>query len=120
MIELEYEAYGPMAISKLEEICSEAREKWTLKKVAIAHRTGAVGVSESSVVIAVSSAHRAASIEACHFLIDELKMRVPIWKRERYEDGSVWKENAENRVAQLTQKLAEKAVEASGGSNVQA
>jgi len=61
------------------------------------HRLGEVPVGEASVVIAVSSAHRAAAMDACRFAIDELKATVPIWKKEWYEDGSTWKENAEFR-----------------------
>jgi molybdopterin synthase catalytic subunit len=66
-----------------QEICREAKARWDLKKVAAAHRTGEVGITQPSVILAVSSPHRREAIEACHFLIDELKIRVPVWKRER-------------------------------------
>jgi molybdopterin synthase catalytic subunit len=67
-------------------------------RVAIGHRTGTVLVGEASVIIAVSSAHRAAALEAVHWAIDELKATVPIWKKEFFADGSTWKENAESRL----------------------
>ncbi|CAG9466341.1 unnamed protein product [Pedinophyceae sp. YPF-701] len=97
VVRLEYEAYVPMALAKLQEVCDKAAAKWDVRKVAMAHRTGLVGVTEASVIIAVSSAHRLEAIEACHFGIDDLKATVPIWKREVYEDGSAWKENKESR-----------------------
>ena len=69
-----------------------------MARVAIGHRTGTVLVGEASVIIAVSSAHRAAALEAVHWAIDELKATVPIWKKEFFADGSTWKENAESRL----------------------
>ncbi|KAK9824207.1 hypothetical protein WJX72_008535 [[Myrmecia] bisecta] len=95
--QLEYEAYVPMAEKQLRALCQAAACKWTIKRVAIAHRTGLVRIGEASVIIAVSSAHRREALEAVHWLIDELKATVPIWKKEVYEDGTVWKENAECR-----------------------
>lgn len=97
VVKLEYEAYVPMAVKKLAELAKLVRERWTVTKVAIAHRTGTVLVGEPSVIIAVSSAHRRESLEAVHWLIDELKATVPIWKKEFFEDGSTWKENEESR-----------------------
>ena len=94
---LEYECYAPMAEKKMRELVVMARERWDVVKVAIAHRTGTVAVGESSVIIAVSSAHRADALEATHWAIDELKATVPIWKKEFFEGGEVWKENAEQR-----------------------
>ncbi len=85
-----------MARKELFAICDLARSKWTLSRIAVFHRLGEVPVREASVVIAVSSSHRRESIEALHFLIDTLKARVPIWKKEWYEDDSgLWKANAE-------------------------
>ena len=81
----------------MRELVVMARERWDVVKVAIAHRTGTVAVGESSVIIAVSSAHRADALEATHWAIDELKATVPIWKKEFFEGGEVWKENAEQR-----------------------
>ncbi|PRW32679.1 Molybdopterin synthase catalytic subunit [Chlorella sorokiniana] len=97
---LEYEAYVLMAAKKLLELCREACARWKLCKVAIAHRTGTVLVGEASVVIACSSAHRADALEACHWAIDELKATVPIWKKEFFQGGEVWKENEEWRQQQ--------------------
>lgn len=94
---LEYEAYEPMARKIMQEICHEAGRKWAVKRIALAHKVGACGVGQTSVIIAVSSAHRKASLQACHWVIDELKARVPIWKKEFYEGGEVWKENAESK-----------------------
>lgn len=91
VVQLEYEAYEPMAKKVLLDIIQKARSKWSLKHIAIYHRTGTVPVGEVSVVIAASSAHREDSIHATEYLIDELKATCPIWKREVYEDGSVWK-----------------------------
>lgn len=90
---LEYEAYEPMARKIMQEICHKAGKKWEVKRIALAHKVGTCGVGETSVIVAVSSAHRNASLEACHWVIDELKARVPIWKKEFYEGGEIWKEN---------------------------
>jgi molybdopterin synthase catalytic subunit len=98
---LEYEAYVPMALKKLLELCEEACTKWDLKKVAMAHRTGVVAVGEASVVLVASSAHRKEALEAVHWAIDELKATVPIWKKEFFQGGEVWKENAESRARLL-------------------
>ena len=92
---LEYECFTPMALAKMRELCATVRGTWDVAKIAMAHRTGTVGVGESSVIIAVSSAHRREALEACHWAIDELKATVPIWKKEFFEGGEVWKENAE-------------------------
>lgn len=95
---LEYEAYVPMAIKVMQDICEEARSKWDLIQCAIAHRTGTVHVGQPSVVIAVSSAHRKGAMDATAYIIDEIKARAPIWKKEFYQDGSVWKENQEGKL----------------------
>lgn len=89
VVKLEYEAYEPMAIKKMNQIENEVRERWEVQKVAIVHRTGVVAIGESSVVIAVSSAHRDEAFTACRYIIDRLKEFVPIWKREYFEDGTV-------------------------------
>jgi molybdopterin synthase catalytic subunit len=68
----------------------EAREKFAIRTVAIVHRLGRLEIGESSVLIAVYSAHRAAAFEACRWLIDTLKKTVPIWKKEFFVDGAVW------------------------------
>ncbi len=88
--ELEYEAYPEMAVAELEKIGAEAQRRWPIARVAIVHRIGVVPIGEASVVIAVSSAHRIAAFEACHFAIDRLKEVVPIWKKERFDGGEQW------------------------------
>jgi len=97
VLKLEYEAYKPMAVKKLGQVCREAFEKWDLLKMVIAHRVGTVGVGEPSVVIVASSAHRREALEATQYAIDRLKAIVPVWKKEFYADGEVWKENAEGQ-----------------------
>jgi len=90
-VTLEYEAYEPMALAALRKIGEEIGERWPGTLCAIHHRIGPVGVGETSVLIAVSSPHRAAGYEASRYAIERLKQTVPIWKREVYEDGSEWK-----------------------------
>ncbi|KAK9146147.1 hypothetical protein Sjap_006050 [Stephania japonica] len=95
VVELRYEAYEAMAAREVESICESARSRWDVGSVAVAHRLGRVGVGEISVFVAVSSVHRGESLDACRYLIDEIKGSVPIWKKEVYGDGEVWKENME-------------------------
>ena len=87
---LEYEAYGPMAVSEMEKIEAEAVSKFGVSKVAIVHRVGRLEIGEASVAIAVASPHRAEALEACRWAIDTLKQTVPIWKKEHFEGGAVW------------------------------
>jgi molybdopterin adenylyltransferase len=101
VMKLEYEAYVPMAMKKLRELCETAAARWDVKKMTIYHRTGHVPVKEASVVIAVSSPHRRDSLECCAWAIDELKATVPIWKKEFFEGGEVWKENEESRAMMM-------------------
>jgi molybdopterin synthase catalytic subunit len=86
---LEYDAYVPMAERKLREIAEEAEQRWECH-VAVRHRIGRLEIGEPSVLIAVSSAHRAVAFEACRYVIDTLKEVVPIWKKEVWEGGEVW------------------------------
>ena len=90
VIALEYEAYAGMAEKVMSEIAEAAKERHDLCEVAIAHRTGRCEVGEVSVVIAVSAAHRHPALTACREIIDELKGRVPLWKKELYEGGEEW------------------------------
>jgi molybdopterin synthase catalytic subunit len=92
---LEYEGYEPMALKTMEQIGSEVHERWPVNRVGIIHRLGRIDITESSVVIVVTSAHRKIAFEACHYAIDRLKKIVPIWKKEYFEDGAVWVENHE-------------------------
>jgi molybdopterin synthase catalytic subunit len=88
---LDYEAHGPMALAKMREIGAAIRSRWpAITRIALVHRIGRLEIGESSVMIAVSSPHRAQAFEACRFAIDTLKETVPIWKKEHFEDGEVW------------------------------
>lgn len=84
---LEYEAYAEMAERKMREIANEARARWSVGRVALVHRVGRLDVGEASVAIAVASPHRAEAYEASRYLIEQLKRRVPVWKREGYVKG---------------------------------
>jgi len=94
-LHLEYEGYEPMALRTMERIAGEIHERWAINRVGIIHRLGRIEITESSVVIIVTSAHRKIAFEACHYAIDRLKKIVPIWKKEYFEDGVVWVENDE-------------------------
>jgi molybdopterin synthase catalytic subunit len=87
---LEYQTYVSMAEKKLEQIGQEIKEKWSGSRVAIAHRTGRLEISDIAVVIAVSTPHRADSFEASKYAIERIKEIVPIWKKEHWEDGESW------------------------------
>jgi molybdopterin synthase catalytic subunit len=87
---LDYEAYEEMALKKMEALASEALQRYKIRDVAIVHRLGRLEIGETSVLIAVASAHRAPAYEASRWLIDTLKTTVPIWKKEYFEDGAVW------------------------------
>jgi MoaE-MoaD fusion protein len=87
---LDYEAYEEMALAQMESLAGQALQQFQVRDVAIAHRLGRLEIGETSVLIAVASAHRAAAFDACRWLIDTLKRTVPIWKKEYFEDGAVW------------------------------
>jgi MoaE-MoaD fusion protein len=90
-VALEYEAYAPMALRKMEEIVGEIRQHWPEVRVAMGHRTGKLAIGEISLLIAVASPHRDEAFEAGRYAIERLKEIVPIWKKEIWEDGSQWK-----------------------------
>jgi MoaE-MoaD fusion protein len=90
VIALEYEAYAGMAEKVMAEIAAGVKERYDLCEVAIAHRTGRCEIGEVSVAIAVSAPHRQDALSACRDVIDELKERVPLWKKELYEGGEEW------------------------------
>jgi molybdopterin synthase catalytic subunit len=90
VVNLDYEAYAEMAEEVMAHIAREVEERHSLCSVAIHHRVGRVEIGEASVVIAVSAPHRHAALEACREVIDELKERVPLWKKEVYEGGEEW------------------------------
>ncbi|HEV2401576.1 MAG TPA: molybdenum cofactor biosynthesis protein MoaE [Candidatus Sulfotelmatobacter sp.] len=87
---LDYEAYEPMALQELQSLATQALAKFEVRDVAVIHRLGRMEIGETSVLIVVASAHRAAAFEACRWLIDTLKRTVPIWKKEYFVDGAVW------------------------------
>lgn len=90
VVALEFETYRAMALKEMDKIADRAFEKWTLNKVVMRHAVGEKGVEEPVVVVGASSAHRDACFEACRFLIDKLKETVPIWKKEKFKNKSVW------------------------------
>lgn len=90
VVALEFETYQAMALKEMDKIADKAFEKWTLNKVVMRHAVGEKGVEEPVVVVGASSAHRDACFEACRFLIDTLKETVPIWKKEKFKNKSVW------------------------------
>jgi molybdopterin converting factor, subunit 1, non-archaeal len=94
---LEYEAYAEMATAQMRRIADEIAERWPEARVAMAHRTGRLEIGEPSVVVSVSSPHRAEAIAACKWGIDRLKETVPIWKKEHAADGTYWIEGDEAR-----------------------
>jgi molybdopterin converting factor subunit 1 len=87
---LMYEAYEDMALRQMQALAAEAIVKHDVRQVTLVHRLGHLDVGETSVLIAVASAHRGQAFEACRWLIDTLKKTVPIWKKEHFEDGAVW------------------------------
>jgi molybdopterin converting factor subunit 1 len=89
-IYLDYEAYEEMAVKELEALAEQALAKFDIRDLVVFHRLGRMYVGETSVLIVVASAHRAAAFDACRWFIDTLKKTVPIWKKEYFEDGAVW------------------------------
>lgn len=87
---LEYDAYPEMATTVMRRIAEEIKERFNVAEVAIQHRTGRLEIGETSLLVAVSSAHRREAFEACHTLVDRFKEAVPIWKKEVFEGGEEW------------------------------
>jgi len=91
VVSLEYEAYAEQAEARLQELAAEARRKWPdIGRIALLHRVGELGLGEVSVVVAVSTPHRAESFDAARWCIDTLKVTLPVWKRETWADGADW------------------------------
>ncbi|ALJ01564.1 molybdenum cofactor biosynthesis protein MoaE [Rufibacter tibetensis] len=90
VVKLVFEAYAPMALNEMQKLAGAAQQQWPIAKLVMVHAVGEKMVGEPVVIIGVASAHRDAAFTACRFLIDELKKTVPIWKKEYYEDNSVW------------------------------
>lgn len=95
VIQLEYEAYEQMACAVFHQIAQEVQDKFGIHSLCIVHRLGNVPVGECSIFIAASSPHRSDALQAVNYTIDEVKSRVPIWKKEIYADSSTWKQNSE-------------------------
>ncbi|MFP4624451.1 MAG: molybdenum cofactor biosynthesis protein MoaE [Gemmatimonadota bacterium] len=97
---LSYEAYETLAVKEGERVLAEAREKYPILGAACVHRVGDLAIGDCAVWIGVTSAHRAEAFEACRYIIDEIKHRLPIWKKEFFEDGDSGWVNCE-RCAQV-------------------
>jgi molybdopterin synthase catalytic subunit len=91
---LDYEVYAEQVKPKIREIVDEATGRWPILSVVIEHRSGKVALGEASVAVAVSTAHRAEAFAAARFLIEELKARAPIWKKEHWPGGAEWSEGS--------------------------
>ncbi|HEY3402869.1 MAG TPA: molybdenum cofactor biosynthesis protein MoaE [Ohtaekwangia sp.] len=87
---LEYEAYETMAITEIRKIIDDASHRWPLQGWAVSHRIGTLRPGEVAVAVAVSTPHRRDSFDACLYIIDTLKEKAPIWKKEVFEDGEEW------------------------------
>lgn len=88
---IEYSAYDRMADAEFDRIITEVSDRWPEARVAVRHRLGVIPVGEASIAIAAAAPHRAAAFEACRYVIEEVKRRLPVWKRVRHTDGSaVW------------------------------
>lgn len=90
VVHLDYEAYGDMAQSELEDLVQQVRGANDVLGIAVSHRIGRLKVGEIAVAVAVSAEHRPEAFRACRWMIDKVKERVPIWKKECFEDGSKW------------------------------
>ena len=90
--EIYYESYSEMAEHKMREIENETQTKWEIKKLVVFHRIGNIKVGETSIIIGVSSEHRNEAFEACKYVIDNVKTRVPIWKKEISKESQKWAE----------------------------
>ena len=99
---LVYEAYAPMAVTEMQKLGAQAHEQFDIAHIGIVHRTGRLEIGETSVVITVSSAHRAAAFAACEWAIRELKRTVPIWKKEVFEDAEIWVEGEGTSLANFS------------------
>jgi molybdopterin synthase catalytic subunit len=88
LVALDYEAYADMALEQMNRLASASRMRWPILRLALLHRTGIVEVGQPSVVVSVSTPHRAEAFEACRFLIDRVKSEAAIWKKEIWSDGS--------------------------------
>lgn len=94
VVHLDYEVYPEVVEAKIREIVEEAAQKWPILSVAVEHRSGTVAVEGVSVAVAVATAHRTDAFESARFIIDELKQKAPIWKKEYWEGGAEWSQGS--------------------------
>lgn len=87
VLRLEYEVYEPLAVREGERIIDEAIDRFGVTRAAAIHRAGLMELTEAAVIVGVSAPHRGEAFEACRYIIDQLKIRLPIWKKEHYADG---------------------------------
>jgi len=92
VLSVEYEDVSEKAAKRLQEIAAEIKQKWPIGNIAIYHRIGKLKVGEINLVVAIASAHRGEGFAACQYAIDQFKQKLPTWKKETYQDGSVWVE----------------------------
>lgn len=90
VLQLEFEAFEPMAIKEMRKIAEDMMRRWPAQKVVFYHRVGVLEVGDTAVIIGVACPHRKSAFEACEYAIDTLKQTVPIWKKEIFEDGVIW------------------------------
>ena len=90
VVALDYEAHPELAHEALETIARQVVDRWDVRRLAAWHRTGCCRIGDPTVVIACAAPHRGDALEACAWMIDQIKSEVPIWKREVYSDGSAW------------------------------
>ncbi|MEX2513204.1 MAG: molybdenum cofactor biosynthesis protein MoaE [Cyclobacteriaceae bacterium] len=90
VLKLDFEGYEPMALKEMEKLADRAIKQWPIMRLVIIHALGTKKIGDPVVVIGTSTAHRNDAFEACRFLIDELKATVPIWKKEYFEDKTMW------------------------------
>ena len=98
VLRLEYEAYSELAEKMLAQIIDEAKSKFGISEVSLAHRIGRLEIGDISLVVAVGSEHRKAAFRASQYIVDRIKVLVPIWKKEVYEDGEIWIGNQQGTV----------------------
>src|ERR1041385_89710 len=99
---LDYSAYGPMAESVTREIMAEAAGRGSRVAVAVQHRVGSLTIGDTAVAVVAAAAHRGEAFDACRYVIEELKKRVPVWKKEMFADGTVeWVDPTASRVTGL-------------------
>jgi molybdopterin synthase catalytic subunit len=87
VMRLEYEAYEPLAVKEGERVIEEARQRWPVRHAACVHRSGLLEIGDCAVWVGVSAPHRDEAFDACRYIIDQVKVRLPIWKKEHYADG---------------------------------